>query len=75
MFRSAHFLPFQWVYRTRLYAFLGVVVSVGPFVLAVLVGSRALHYTGFLVGGTLLVGAFVALSHAKATWLASNEKR
>ena len=65
---GAHFLPFQWVYRTRLYGILGVVVAVGPYVLAALFGKDALHYTGFFVGGTLLVGAFVARSHARATW-------
>lgn len=27
---GAHFLPFQWIYRTRLYVVLGVVVAVGP---------------------------------------------
>lgn len=68
---GAHFLPFQWVYRTRLYGFLGVVVAVGPFVLAVLFGERAMHYTGFFVGGALLVGASIARSHARATWLES----
>jgi hypothetical protein len=53
---GADFLPFGWVYRTNLYAVLSVVVSVGPFVLAVLAGARALHYTGFFVGAALLAG-------------------
>ncbi len=70
---GGHFLPFQWVYRTRLYGILGVVVAVGPYVLAVLTGQRAMHYTGFFVGGALLVGAFIARAHAKATWLASRQ--
>lgn len=68
---GAHFLPFQWVYRTRIYGVLSVVVAVGPFVLAVLYGNRALHYTGFFVGGALLIGAFAVRSHAKAVWIAS----
>jgi hypothetical protein len=68
---GAHFLPFQWVYRTRLYGILGVVVAVGPFALAVLFGQRSMHYTGFFVGAALLAGAFFARAHAKATWLAS----
>jgi hypothetical protein len=68
---GAHFLPFQWVYRTRLYGILGVVVAVGPFAIAVLLGERAMHDTGFFVGTALLVGAWFARSHAKATWLAS----
>ncbi len=70
---GAHFLPFQWIYRTRLYGILGVVVAVGPFVLAVLFDERAMHYTGFFVGGALLVGAFFARSHARATWLESKQ--
>jgi uncharacterized protein DUF7010 len=68
---GAHFLPFQWIYRTSLYGVLGVVVAVGPFVLAVLFGRMALHYTGFFVGGALLVGAAAARSHARTTWIAS----
>ncbi len=70
---GAHFLPFQWVYRTRLYGFLGVVVAGGPFVLAVFFGERAMHDTGFFVGGALLIGAFAARSHARATWLQSGQ--
>jgi hypothetical protein len=68
---GSHFLPFQWVYLTKLYGVLGVVVAVGPFVLAVSFGQRALHYTGFFVGAALLAGAIVARSHARATWLAA----
>ncbi len=66
---GAHFLPFQWVYRTRLYGVLGVTVAVGPYVLAVLFHEKAMHYTGFFVGASLLVGAVMARSHARATWL------
>lgn len=70
---GAHFLPFQWVYRTRVYGVLAVVVAVGPFMLAVLFGSRALHYTGFFVGAVLLVGAALVRAHAAATWIASGQ--
>ena len=70
---GAHFVPFQWVYRTRVYGVLAVVVAVGPFVLAVLFGQRVLHYTGFFVGGTLLVGAFFVRSDAAAIWVASGQ--
>ncbi|MGH7426809.1 MAG: DUF7010 family protein [Gemmatimonadales bacterium] len=71
---GAHFLPFQWVYRTRLYGILGIVVSVGPYILVVLFREDAMHYTGFLVGGTLLVGAVIARAHASATWRASGHQ-
>jgi hypothetical protein len=65
---GAHFLPFQWLYRTRLFGILGVVVAVGPFALAVLAGRQALHYTGFFVGVALLVGGLAARAHARTTW-------
>jgi hypothetical protein len=66
---GGHFLPFQWIYRTTLYGVLGVIVAVGPFILALLFRDRSLHYTGYFVGCVLLIGAFVARSHARATWL------
>ncbi|MBM4183240.1 MAG: hypothetical protein FJ207_03330 [Gemmatimonadetes bacterium] len=70
---GAHFLPFQWVYRTSVYGVLAVVVAVGPFILALLVGQRALHLTGLFVGCALLAGAFLVRSHANATWIASGQ--
>lgn len=70
---GAHLLPFQWVYRTRIYGVLGVVIAIAPFVLALLLPDNKIHYTGFLVGTALLVGSFFARSHARATWLESKE--
>ncbi len=70
---GAHFLPFQWVYRTKVYLALGIVVAVGPYILAVLVGPSVVHYTGFFVGATLLIGAFLVRSHAAAIWLAARQ--
>lgn len=65
---GGHFLPFQWIYRTRLYGILGVVVAVGPYLLAAVFGRRALHYTGFWVAAALFAGAWSARAHARATW-------
>jgi hypothetical protein len=67
---GAHFLPFEWLYRTGLYRFLGVVIAVGPYILAILFRERALHYTGFFVGSVMMLGAFGARSYAAATWRA-----
>jgi len=67
---GAHFLPFQWVYRTPLYGILGVVVAVGPYLLAAFVGEDSLHYTGFFVGVALATGSFFARSHARSTAMA-----
>lgn len=61
---GAHFLPFQWIYGTRLYGALGVAVAVGPFLLVLRYRGDALHYTGFLVGALLLAGAFLVRAHA-----------
>jgi hypothetical protein len=66
---GAHFLPYQWIYRTKVYGILGVVVSLGSFLLAIALKRRALQATGFFVGASLLTGAFAVRSHAKATWL------
>jgi hypothetical protein len=71
---GAHFLPFEWVYRTRLYRFLGIAVATGPFALALLLGERALHATGFFVGAALLAGALAARAHARAVWRAAQSK-
>jgi hypothetical protein len=65
---GAHFLPFQWVYNTAIFLVLGIVVAVGPFVLAVVFGQRAMHYTGFFVGTALLFGAALVRVHAGAVW-------
>jgi hypothetical protein len=64
---GAHFLPYQWVYRTRIYGVLSIVIAAGPYVLAVLFGKASMHYTGFLVGPILLAGAFAVRRHADAT--------
>jgi hypothetical protein len=65
---GAHFLPFHWIYRTPIYTVLGIVVAVGPYVLAAVYREKALHYTGFFVGTSLLIGALLVRSHARATW-------
>jgi hypothetical protein len=65
---GAHFLPFDWIYQTTLYRILGIVVSVAPFVVLIFVREKVLHYTDFVVGAALLVGAFMARAHARATW-------
>jgi len=70
---GAHFLPFQWVYRTPLYGILGVVVAVGPYLIAAVAGEDSLHYTGFFVGAALAAGAWFARSHAIATSLGSQD--
>lgn len=61
---GAHFLPFQWLYQTRVYSVLGGVVAVGPWVLAVAFGKDVVHYAGFFVGPVLLAASFLVKAHA-----------
>jgi hypothetical protein len=65
---GAHFLPFQWVYRTRMYLYLGLAVSIGSLLIVWLFRAQALHIVGFYVGTCLLVGALIALIHAASVW-------
>lgn len=65
---GAHFLPFQWVYKTSIYGMLAFVVALGPYALAIVIRQEALHWTGVWVGICLLIGAVAARRHAKTTW-------
>ena len=46
------------------YGVLGVVVAVGPWVLAVAFGKDVVHYAGLFVGPVLFVGSFFVKAHA-----------
>lgn len=48
---GAHFLPFAWLYRTGIYIYLGVAISVIPFSCAVFMGHWTLPWV--LVGWAL----------------------
>jgi hypothetical protein len=61
---GAHFLPYVWLQRTSIYGVLAAVVSLGPFVLSVIMRERAFPWVGILVGFTLIVAAFLVRSHA-----------
>lgn len=56
---GAHFLPYAWLQRTRVYAVLAAVVAVVPYLLLLLgLGAAAVfHATGFVIGTALLVAA------------------
>jgi len=68
---GAHFLPYHWVYQTRIYTILGVTVATGPYILAALFDEQSMHYTGFFVGAVLLIGALSVRAHARRVWLES----
>jgi hypothetical protein len=63
---GAHFLPFSWLHKTNVYTVLGIVVSAGAYALAVALGTRSIHFTGFFVGAALFTTAFVVRAHAIA---------
>ncbi|MGQ0629291.1 MAG: DUF7010 family protein [Phycisphaerales bacterium] len=65
---GAHFLPYQWMYRTPIFGVLAFLVALGPYVLAIIVREQALHWTGVLVGVIMLIGAAAVRQHARATW-------
>jgi hypothetical protein len=41
---GAHFLPYAWLHRTRIYAIFAVAVSMGAFILQVFLGSKAFSF-------------------------------
>lgn len=69
---GAHFLPFAWIHRTPVYVVLGIVVSAGAYGLAITLGARSLHYTGFFVGACLLIAAVRVRAHAAAVMNAAS---
>jgi hypothetical protein len=57
---AAHFLPYAWLQRTRLYIVLGVAASVGPFALTILLrGAAAPWVLLYLSGAYLVAAAFI----------------
>lgn len=61
---GAHFLPYTWLQRTRIYAVLAAVVAIAPYLLLLLgLGSETVyHATGFVIGSALLVAAVGVLA-------------
>lgn len=56
---GGHFLPYWWIQRSKAYLWGAMAGALGPWLLTLFAGTqRSYHYTGFLVGGVLLVLAF-----------------
>jgi hypothetical protein len=62
---GVHFLPYAWLHRTRIYAILGFVVSVGAFALVLGLKTAAYAYILIFVGVVYWVGAPLVYRHAK----------
>lgn len=72
---GAHFLPFQWVYRTSIFGILAFLVAILPYGLAIVMREQSLHWTGVLVGACMLVGSVATYRHARATWRRMQQER
>ncbi len=61
---GAHFLPYAWLQRTRIYAVFAVVVSIGSFLIQVLLGSNAFSYVFVFIALVYLVTTPLVYRHA-----------
>ena len=60
-----HFFPYAWLQRTNLYLILGVVLSVGAFILQLLFGTLAYTLILFFVTAVYWIAAPLMVRHAK----------
>jgi hypothetical protein len=57
---AAHFLPYTWLQRTRLYIVLALAASIGPFALTIaLKGAAAPWVLLYLAGAYIAIAALV----------------
>ena len=61
---AAHFLPYAWLHRTRVYAALAVALSLGTFALQLALGAQAFPYSLLWVAGLYWAAAPVVYRHA-----------
>lgn len=66
---GVHFLPYAWLHRTRVYAILAAVISLGAFVLVLLLQGSAFNFILLLVGVAYWAAAPLVYRHAKAAVL------
>jgi len=62
---GVHFLPYAWLNRTRIYTILAAVVSVGAFVLILILKGSSFAWILLLVGMAYWVAAPLVYRHAK----------
>lgn len=61
---GVHFLPYAWLHRTRVYIGLGTAISIGAFVLQILLGSAAFSYILLYVAVVYAIAAPLVYRHA-----------
>lgn len=62
---GVHFFPYAWLHRTGHYAALGIILSVGAFLIQIFLGSDAYAVILFYVGLVYWISAPVLHRHAK----------
>ena len=65
-FGGMHFLPYAWLHRTRIYTYLAVAISIGAFILQVLLGTNAFSYILLYVSAIYWIAAPLVYRHAAA---------
>lgn len=63
---GGHFLPYAWLQRTRIYAVLGVIVSVGALAITVALGKQSLPYVLLFLSLSYFVSAVPLYRRAQA---------
>lgn len=58
-FAGAHFIPYAWLHRTRIYMYLGAAVSVGSFILLLLLQDGLFSITMIFIGGVYWLAALL----------------
>ncbi|MBL8058171.1 MAG: hypothetical protein JNK29_15810 [Anaerolineales bacterium] len=61
---AAHFLPYAWLHRTRLYAVLAGALSLGSFALQLALKAEAFPYILLFVAGAYWIAAPLVYRHA-----------
>lgn len=59
-----HFLPYAWLHRTRIYIILGITVSIGAFILQIVLRSAAFSYILLYVSAVYWITAPLVYRHA-----------
>lgn len=63
-FAGMHFIAYTWLHRTRIYGVLGGVLSIGAFVMQIVLGTKAFSVILLFVGVSYLFAAPLLRRHA-----------
>lgn len=61
---GGHFLPYAWLHRTRAYIALGIAISIGAFILQVVLRTAAFSYILLYVSAVYWITAPLVYRHA-----------